>query len=66
MSKFKGAIYVDIYIDDENVGDVRQSVLAKEQLREFAKKIPNAWAGNVAEMIKGDLLGNAKRIGEKL
>lgn len=63
MSRYRGSIYVDVWIDDDEVkGEVRQDAVARNEIDEIAKKIPNAFVGGVAKMVDGDHLGNLQRI----
>lgn len=52
--RFRGSIYVDFSAVDE--------AAAKSFLHQLAGKVPNSHAGGVARMVKGDVLGNAKRV----
>ena len=46
--RFRGSIYVDMFIPDmgQGVEDARR--IAEEKLREFAENIPNSYVGGVA------------------
>ncbi len=58
--RFRGSIYVDIYVDD--MPDAEEQ--AKRLLRRSSNEIPNSFTGGVARLIDGDLIGNSDRLSQ--
>ena len=61
MKRFRGIIYVDYYIEDEEAEDHNKKSLAAHYLTEDTTGIENAIAGGVVP-ITGDLLTDAKAL----
>ena len=65
--RYRGSIYVDIHVEDNVVGEVRQQEIAKQILQEVKDGIKHnevtyEFTGGVALLISGDLLGNSERL----